>query len=399
MKQLNYLIIILLLFVSNGIAQSGLDVSAQIRPRLQLNNKDFNKDITSSSFTELRTRLGLKFSPIENLTGFVQLQDSRIYGTEPNTLTGIDNIDLHQAYFSLQKLFDLPLNLKLGRMELSYGPQRLIGAVGWHNVGRSFDGGVLQLNTEKLDIDLFSAQTNENFEQGDTNDFSLIGVYGNLKVSKNYKIQPFVIGEMLTGSDFSRYTLGIYVDGNVGNLSHEVEGAYQLGSINKNTDISAFMLALNANYSFDEPIKPTLGVGIDYLSGDDGTDDKFNVFNTLYATNHKYYGFMDFFIDIPNHTLGLGLVDLHVKADISPTSKIKTSVAFHLFNSDAEFTLTDGKKTTNFGSEIDLTLFYNYNSAVNFQAGFSFFSPGEIFKQTKGEDSSTWGYLMAVVNL
>ena len=57
---------------------------------------------------------------------------------------------LHQAYFSVNKLFDLPLNLKLGRMELSYGPQRLIGAVGWHNVGRSFDGGILQLNTEKV---------------------------------------------------------------------------------------------------------------------------------------------------------------------------------------------------------------------------------------------------------
>jgi hypothetical protein len=204
---------------------------------------------------------------------------------------------------------------------------------------------------------------------------------------------------MLTGSDFSRYTLGIYISGNVGNLSHEVEGAYQLGSVNENTDISAFMLALNANYSFDTPIKPNLGAGIDYLSGDDGTDDKYNVFNTLYATNHKYYGYMDFFIDIPNHTLGLGLMDIHVKADVSPINKFKTSLAFHIFNSNADFTLINGKKTTNFGSEIDLTLFYNYNSAVNFQAGFSLFSPGDIFKQTRGEDNSTWGYLMAVVNL
>ena len=399
MKRITNLITMLLILATNAFAQTGLDVSAQIRPRLQLNNKDFNSDIASSSFTELRTRVGLKFSPIENLTGFVQLQDSRFYGTEPNTLTGIDNIDLHQAYFSLNKLFDLPLNLKLGRMELAYGPQRLIGAVGWHNVGRSFDGGVLQLNTEKLDIDLFSAQTNENFELGDTNDFSLIGAYGNLKVSKNYKIQPFVIGEMLTGSDFSRYTLGFYINGNVGNLAHEVEGAYQLGSINKNVDISAFMLAFNASYSFDTPIKPTLGAGVDYLSGDDGTDDKYNVFNTLYATNHKYYGYMDFFIDIPTHTLGLGLMDIHFKADISPISKLKTSLAFHMFNSNADFTLLDGKTSTSFGSEIDLTLLYNYNSAVNFQAGFSLFSPGDIFKQRRGEDSATWGYLMAVVNL
>ena len=44
------------------------------------------------------------------------------------------------------------------------------------------------------------------------------------------------------------------------------------------------------------------------------TDKKYNVFNTLYATNHKYYGFMDYFIDIPRHTYGLGLIDIHAKA-------------------------------------------------------------------------------------
>jgi hypothetical protein len=120
------------------IAQSNFDVSAEIRPRFQMDNKDFNSDLPSNNFTELRTRLGLKFSPTENIEGFVQIQDSRIYGTEPNTLTSTDNIDLHQAYFNVNKLFDLPFNLKLGRMELSYGPQRLIGAVGWHNVGQQF---------------------------------------------------------------------------------------------------------------------------------------------------------------------------------------------------------------------------------------------------------------------
>ncbi len=152
---------ILIFGVTTYSAQNKLDVSAQIRPRFQMNNKDFNNDISSNNFTELRTRLGLKFSPIENVVGFVQLQDSRVYGTEPNTLTSIDNIDLHQAYFNVNKLFDLPLNLTLGRLELNYGPQRLIGAVGWHNVGRSFDGGVLQLNTEKVDVDFFSAKTSE----------------------------------------------------------------------------------------------------------------------------------------------------------------------------------------------------------------------------------------------
>jgi hypothetical protein len=136
------------------------------------------------------------------------------------------------------------------------------------------------------------------------------------------------------------------------------------------------------------------------LRVEEGTDpEKFKVFNTLYATNHKYYGFMDYFLNIPANTLGLGLMDVHVKAEILPFNKFKAALAFHMFNANADFTLLDGSTSTSFGSEVDLTLIYTYNRAVTFQGGFSLFSPGDIFKQTRGEDMSTWGYLMAVVNL
>ena len=118
------------------------------------------------------------------------------------------------------------------------------------------------------------------------------------------------------------------------------------------------------------------------MSGDDGSPDKkFNVFNTLYATNHKYYGFMDYFIDIPKNTYGLGLMDIHGKLSVSPFTKFTAALAFHMFNSAEEFTYftTESKTSSNFGSEVDLTLIYAYNSAVKFQGGFSIFSPGDIF--------------------
>jgi hypothetical protein len=400
MKKRSLTIVIFLLNISITFAQNQIGISAQIRPRFQMNDKDFNNDIASENYTELRTRLGLRFSPTKNISGYIQLQDSRIYGIEPSTITAIDNIDLHQAYFEVQKIFSLPFNIRLGRLELSFGPQRFIGAVDWHNVGQSFDGGVIKLVTEKVNIDFFSAMTNEERQIGDTNDFSLIGAYGDLNISDKYKIQPFVISEIETGTDFNRYTVGIYISGELGGFSHELEGAYQAGSINENIDIAAFMFALNMKYCFNHPLEPGIGAGIDYLSGDDGEDpEKSTVFNTLYATNHKYYGFMDYFLDIPEHTLGLGLMDLHLKADIQPLNNLKAAFAFHIFNANADFTLLDGEKSTSFGSEIDLTLIYTYNKAVKFQGGYSLFSPGDVFKQKHGEDISTWWYLMAVVDL
>jgi len=65
-------------------------------------------------------------------------------------------------------------------------------------------------------------------------------------------------------------------------------------------------------------MSPVLSAGVDYLSGDDGEDEtKYKVFNTLYATNHKFYGFMDYFLNLPVHTYGKGLMDMHGKLNLT----------------------------------------------------------------------------------
>jgi hypothetical protein len=48
---------------------------------------------------------------------------------------------------------------------------------------------------------------------------------------------------------------------------------------------------------------------------------------------------------------------------------------------------------------LDVTAVLDYNKHVNFVSGFSFFTPGDIFKQTRGENTAMWFYLMAVVGI
>ena len=398
------LVLILLSFVFSGfaLAQDKVKVNAQIRARAQVVDKDFNSNTAFNSFTELRSRLGVTFTPSTNLTGFVQIQDSRVAGTESGTLSDSKNLDLHQAYFNIKKIFNLPFNLKIGRMELSYGAQRLIGAVGWHNVGRSFDGSVLKLVTKPVDVDFISARVRETGLVGDSLDKYLFAAYGNLKVVDKLNLQPFVIAEKTNRIDFTRVTLGLHVSckNKKKAFQHELDAAYQLGTQKTGQDISAFMVAANLGYTFKAKIKPMLGAGVAYLSGDDGADSKkYKVFNTLYATNHKFYGYMDYFLNIPNNTYGLGLMDIHAKTSIVPFEKFKLALAYHMFNANADYKLVDGSTSTSFGSEIDLTLAYKYDSNVKFVGGFSIFAPGDIFKETKGKDSSMWSYLMAIVNL
>lgn len=403
MKKISLLFIIIT-FLSSALltAQDKIEVNAQIRPRFQYDDKDFNSNTGANSFTELRSRLGVLYSPSESLSGFVQIQDSRRFGMESSTLSNSANLDLHQAYFTINNFFKLPLNLKVGRMELSYGSQRLIGSVGWHNVGRSFDGSVLKLVTKSINIDFIAARTNETGFAGDSLDAFLYSAYGDLVLADKLNIQPFVIAEYQAKANFNRYTIGLYMGckDKKKAFQHELDAAYQLGTQNATQDISAFMVAYNLGYTFNTKIKPMIGAGVAYLSGDDGSDaEKYKVFNTLYATNHKFYGYMDYFLNIPNNTYGLGLMDIHIKTSIVPAEKFKIALALHMFNANADYTLLDGNTSTNFGSEMDLTLAYGYNKNVKFVGGFSLFSASEIFKETRGEDLSTWTYLMAIVNL
>lgn len=404
MRRFTFLFLVLL-FISEIIsAQSEINFSAQLRARSSYDNRDFSSDIDGYGYTELRTRAAMEFRAPLDITGVFQIQDSRIYGTEPSTLSNTDNLDIHQAFVKVSNLFKLPVDIKFGRMEVNLGNERLVGAVGWSNIGRSLDGSILSLHTGAADLHLMGFQINEQFQQKDSLDNIFAGLWVNLKLTEKYITDVFILHEKILRTDYlSRTTLGFYVKGNLNRLEHEIEFAYQSGSIKINAmeqDVNAVMFAANISYIFEAAIKPKVSAGIDYLSGDDDPEDKdYKSFNTLYATNHKFYGYMDYFTLFPAHTLNLGLIDIHAKVSIYIIADLNLGLNFHVFNANEEFISNDGSTSKSFGTEFDFTAVYTYSKNMNFQAGLSLFTPGDIFKEVHGKDSSLWGYLMATVNL
>ncbi len=72
---------------NSGLAEADdMKITGQIRHRTERNNKDFSKDTASYGFSFLRSRMNLKFSN-EKTYAFIQIQDSREFGTETNTLS------------------------------------------------------------------------------------------------------------------------------------------------------------------------------------------------------------------------------------------------------------------------------------------------------------------------
>ena len=378
-------------------------ILGQVRHRFESSARSLNSSVDPINFNLLRTRLGVHFFVEEGVEAVLQIQDSRVMGEEKSTLTdgSADRLDMQQGYLKITEIFDWPLDVQLGRFQANYGSQRLIGSVEWHNIGRTFDGVRFTLRPKHVSIDLYNLQIVEELEPGGEGDLNLIGVNGDFELFKNYKTQGYVIWQKgIPSSKLSRYTVGIFFSGATAGFKSEVELAYQGGEFEER-DVSAYMATLNAGYTFQSSsIQPSISAGIDYLSGDDDPGDgKHKVFDTLYATNHKFYGYMDYFLNIPVHTLGSGLSDIHVKVAIKPSPDASLRLAYHTFLANEDYTLSDGSTSTRFGTELDLTFVFNYTDRVKFVAGVSAFSPGAIFKETRGEDTGTWGYVMTSVNL
>ena len=54
-------------------------------------------------------------------------------------------------------------------------------------------------------------------------------------------------------------------------------------------------------------------------------------FSTLYATNHKFYGYMDYFMNIPAGTKRSSLIDRYLRLGIVSAKKFKATLDVHHF--------------------------------------------------------------------
>lgn len=374
---------------------------AQVRVRSEFDGRDFNAQTDLNTFSLLRARLGAHVVAKEDVEVYIQVQDSRAFGSAPHTLANTQNLDLHQGYLMVRNLWQKPIHFKVGRQELKYGNERLLGAVGFSNVGRSFDAFLLRFGN-RSNLDLFGAILRESsapFSGSENDDSQLLGAYYQYRNKPGYTLDLYSLFELdnaetVAGeADLRRLTLGTYNKGRLGRyFDFETELALQLGK-RRGQNVKAFMLTGSVGYTFPIGRRPALRVGMDFLSGMDANDTDYKVFDTLFATNHKFYGFMDYFVNIPKNTNGQGLRDLMVKGTLPLANRLKALAHFHNFRAPKG-------AVKDFGNELDLVLRYKYNRAASFEFVLAFFDPGELMKQRFGNDDlAVWWYLSFLATL
>jgi hypothetical protein len=263
--------------------------------------------------------------------------------------------------------------------------------VNWTQQGRSFDG--IRYTTpgasgRKLDLILTKLRE----ETADTQDWesSFAGAYGTLPLGKagTAEIFGFVTtdGREDNGSEF---TFGALWKGLAGPIDFRAEGSLQRGE-RDGTQVSAYMFGLRAGGKVHE--STTITLWYDHLSGDgDPEDEEVGVFNTLFATNHAFYGSADLFLNIPLHTGGLGLRDAAIKFAFVLTPKNNLRVDFHNFTTAEAGTLS----TRSLANELDLTITHRLTSALSASAGYSFVQAKDGIEELgRLSENSQWVFVM-----
>lgn len=375
----------------------------------------------SNLFVNDRVRLSFGWER-RNLSMKIAAQHSGLWqnGGGGNTA---GNIAVHEAWAKMT--FGKGFFAQVGRQELSYDDERLLGTHDWAATGRAHDA--MRIGWEN---DWHSIHAIASFKQtAQTADFSL---YKNMQVLWYHygtSLSPFQISFIIMnqgaqdnasnkGTQYMQ-TFGTHATYAFRKFHAGTSLYYQIGKDRMGDDVRAFMLGGNFGWQFSP--KWGLDIGDDYYSGSDGMPGTNRTFNPLYGSHHKFLGSMDYFDygTIPLY----GLNDAFAKATFSPHPKFDMSLAAHWFMTgrpinnylkDPTEEITDPVKilimrryngkyrfSQNLGSEIDLQANFRPWKDVTFQAGYSMMIATETMQFVGGEGASAvqnWGWVSFNIN-
>jgi hypothetical protein len=240
---------------------------------------------------------------------------------------------VHQAFAFLGNHKEFPVSLKIGRQELAYGDQRLVGHFRWNNNARTFDAFKARWQNPLFGVDVFTGgvvyNDSRNLNWSNSQDrFS--GAYFNFPaLLKNEVTEAYLFARNVQrgiATDDWRgvpapfrspgaqdtYTAGLRIKSKPNAydpFDYGAELMYQFGNrtaVFPATAVPAALVAprlthralaavLQAGYTWTRtPLQPRFALIYSYGSGDrNAADTRSGTFQNLFPTNHLFYGYMD----------------------------------------------------------------------------------------------------------
>ncbi len=324
-----------------------------------------------------------------------QLRNASALGTGyENGHIGSDKLSIYQAYGQFKLPFGVHSCLYFGRKEINIDTQYIFGAVGFSDVGKTFDtaGLKMMLMDNKLKLNIFHVRQFEKDVAGQ-NDEILNTLHVRYDLNKNMGFSFLFINDMLNMAttnqkSYMSHLIGFRANGNLSfGLGFNFEAYYQLGDnitigSGNATDgsVSAYAVLLDLSYSLKNIApKPKFGLLININSGDDDTTDDTNKnFYVAMGTKHKWFGLMDMFMK-PDNWGGQGIMDIspYVNWTCAFNKAISFKLNYHYFMPMVEVDKNDKKSL---GMEFDLSTKIAFNKMFSFTGTFGYYIPGDLQK-------------------
>jgi hypothetical protein len=394
-----------------------------------LTSRNDQTESTIASIARVRVDADLT----DNVSATIRLLNERYWGnetSEPGSGGTNTEIDLDLAYVTLKEFLYSPLTLTIGRQELHFGNDMIIGDPDTNNnvslasafsgggtwprdpdlsARKSFDAGRATLNYDPLVIDLVAATVNETTLNKDDKT-ELYGINLNYALNKKTTLEGYFwdrrIGSKAGSNNKVDQTYvvgGRVVNTSIDNLTFQLEAAMQLGKVANPTNSGGNPTqvrrawAMETSLSYDlrnakkiGKYKPTVTVLYNYFSGQRGSGDKLTAWDPMYENQTAGSLANALFNQSNAHVLG-GI------ATAKPVDDVTLKGEYYAYWWDKRFGNGSGAgigsptavitgealRMTNkkfVGQEIDATVTYDYTEDVQFGLMGGMFFPGDSFQ-------------------
>jgi len=399
-----------------------------------------------------RLRLSVEAKLTEQVTVFIEGQDSRVWGYDDRRFTALnaiyapgetfwpykDHLDLRQGYVLLKPFDGVPMLIKAGRQDVNLGDGRLQGANGWSNTPPVFDALALVFPLEPVTIVAWGGKAvlfpdNRGFNDH-LSQFDYYGIYTMwkgipaLSALDVYWLHlrddgnPLAVlrpapGVRLSEEDIEIHALGTRIKGALTeNLRWGIEPVIEFGEVGPLT-LQAWALHTELSFALpDVPLSPTITTEYNIASGDRSgiygpnalTDTKLTTFFPWFPNYHGLFGIMDMFqwSNVRHWKLG---------CTMHPAEPLKIEVAGHVFYVDSEGEGWFNGRTNvpaplggsamanratapgtgkHVGEEVDLVVTYEIGERTTVEAGYAHFFDASFIRNTGASGGADFLYAM-----
>jgi len=382
--------------------------------------RDFNQEEmppdNSSTYIMGRTRIKADYKSAL-IDAKVTAQNQACWGSKKN-----NELTLYEAWAKIKSPFGL--FGQLGRMELSYDDERILGPNDFAMAKLCHD--VLRMGYEghghKVHAILAFNQNNDHMLKGNYYTDGAQPYKTMQTLWYHYDIPKLPIGASVlfmnmglqSGEEgYNAHTeyqqlIGTYLTYTPRFMKAELSYYRQMGHNDVGLKIEAWMAS--GKLTLRPSDRYNVFLGYDYLSGDDYVPviapgsvgmpqhHAIKAFSPVHGSHHKFYGIMDYFYESAySQGFSPGLRNAFIGGYYHPIAPLKIGLTYHYLATATELVNLD----LTLGHDVDLNLSYAFSKDISLSAGFSYmYGTNTMYMLKQGSTSKNvqWGWFSLVIS-